>query len=212
MKSKFRFVVILVIVLLMVSFSVSFAGYNTKETYFVGLHGGYSSVPGLGSFYDEYQPVSAGIFGFEGGKSWKTFELAGILDHYSINIPEGDWLQSGDEEWEATYMKYQLGMVALECLARFKFRVHPNVNPYLGVGLGLGFVYGTSEGLDYLEGPGGAKGPRETEWEDEGKPSVLPILDLMAGVRFIVHTNVSLELNVGFKEGLNFSGGATYWF
>jgi len=193
--------------------SAAFADY-TDETWFIGIQGGYAYVPAIGAFYDQYESVTAGVAGIQAGYSWKTIEAVGFLDHYSINIPEGDWLVKGDEEKEKTYMRYDLGMVALEGMARFKIPVNDVVVPILGVGLGLGFTYGKSEGLDYIAtNPGGKEVlTRETEWEDEGKPSVLPVLDLMAGCRFVVHPNLTIDVNAGFKEGLYAGAGLIYFY
>ena len=75
-------------------------------------------------------------------------------------------------------------------MARFKIKAHEIVQPIFGIGLGLGITYGKLETRDWGE-----------DWEEFNLP-VVPVIDLLAGVRFVIPENVALDLNIGIKDGL----------
>jgi hypothetical protein len=210
MKVRTGFVWIAAVLIAVVCASTAFAGYE-DETWFIGAQGGYYSVPGIGSYYDESESISGANFGLQSGYSWKIVEAVGLVEHYTVSIPTGDWLAKGDDEIDTTYTEYNIGIVALEGMARFKIPVHPVVVPIFTAGMGLGIVYGDIQGKDYTQ-VGNQEPVRDADWEDETKPSVIPIIELTAGVRFIMHENLTFDINLGFKEGLYAGGGLIFFY
>lgn len=206
MRTKVGFMVAIAGLLILMTAIPVAAGYKDK-TWFLGAQGGYFSVPGIGMYYEDYTSISGASYGIQSGYSWDFIEAVGFLENWTINIDEADWLLIDAEPEDMTRIRYNVGMVSLEGMARFKFRVHEIVQPLLGVGLGIGFSYGNIESRDY-----DAFGNFETEWEDKNRPPILPVVDIMAGCRFVVPENVTFDLNLGFKNGLYAGLGVVFFY
>ena len=205
MRTKRWFVAALICAFLMGTVAIAAADYQ-EDTWFIGAQGGYFSVPGISTYYDEYGSISGAPVGVQSGYSWSFIEVVGLLENWTVNMPETDWLvQGGDPEDMTRVKSTSLGMVSLEAMARFKIRKHPIVQPIFSVGLGLGFPYGTVESRDY-----DAFGNFETEWEEKNI-GVVPILDLLVGCRFVAHPNFVIDVNLGFKNGLYAGIGFLYF-
>jgi hypothetical protein len=214
MGTRVWFVLLLALCLLAFSAVSASAGYD-ENTWFLGAQGGYFSIP-VGAYYEEYESISVVPYGIQGGYSWEFIEVVGFLENWSVNIDDGDWLMKGADDEDMSYLEYDIGAMALEVMARFKIRAHPVVQPIFGIGLGLGFVYGEVKGHDYVIDNAGNLYPdwpdgKVGELEDKDKPTAVPILELITGVRFIAHQNFGIDVNLGFKDGLYGGLGFIYY-
>ena len=215
MRTKPWFILGMICVLLIMTASMASAGYN-DQTWFIGVQGGYFFVP-INMYYEEYEKISGSPYGIQAGYSWDFIEIVGMMENWTINIADGDWLMMGADEEDMSYLEYDMGMFSLECMARFKIKAHEIVQPIFGIGLGMGFTYGEVKGHDYyIDGQGNLY----PDWpdgevgklEDKEKPAILPVIDLMAGVRFVIPENVSIDVNLGIKNGWYAGLGVIFFY
>ena len=193
MKSLKLLILIVAVGVSLLITSFAFAGVNDAKTWFIGAQAGYFGVPTsiFESAYESHSNVGGFPYGIQAGYSWEFVEVVGMVENWTVIFPDANWRGNGDPIEDSTDLRNKgFNWVSLEIMARFKIKAHEIVQPIFGIGLGLGITYGKLETRDYGE-----------DWEEFNLP-VVPVIDLLAGVRFVIPENVALDLNIGIKDGL----------
>ncbi len=175
----------------------------------VGARIGYSFIPNMfmNMGFEEYQSLNATSLGVQGLYGFGAFDLVFGLDNYWLTMDDGEWLQNGmDEDEDTYYVESDFGLVNLDSSIVWKWRVHPAVEPVAGIGLALGFPYGSIDVDRYHEGE-----PRNKP-EEKQMPGVIPTIKLQTGCRFYPSPDFMLSLDLGVQYGFFLGAGAVYSF
>lgn len=216
MRTGKWFVFALAFCLLMGTFSMANADYTDEKTWFLGANFGYWTVnPFLDQIYEERGSITGSPFGIQGGYAWEindtaNVEVVGTMEYWAINMTDDNYMVNNGDPEDLTSVRTDgnVSMFSLGCMARFPLKVHPIVQPLFAIGLDLGFLSGDIEKRDHGVTNTGIIIPEE--WEKASKPGVIPIVDLLTGVRFHIPDNVNIDINLGIRSGLYAGMGIVY--
>jgi|GEM_PF-1334218 len=178
-----------------------------------------------------FQPA----FGLEVIRRKGQFDVVFGLDYHSLEAecPEDPepclYLEKGDDA--STSGEYPddvefdgFGMIGLDVAFVWHEPITDFFSLRYGAGLGLGIILGEVRQTDTICSPG----PTDTIQEpgrcipvtsggqidepNEDIPPVVPIVQAMFGGRFDIIENLSLNVEVGFRNLLYFGGGVAYFF
>ena len=175
----------------------------------LGFRAGYSFIPDafLGIGFKEYQSIKSPYAGLVGDYGFGPFDLVVGLDNYWLTMEDGVWLQQGrDEDEDKFYVESDFGLVNLEGVILWKWRVHPAVEPVVGTGLSLGYPYGDIDVDRYHEGE------RRNKPQAKELPAVIPSIKLQTGCRFYPTEDLRLFIDMGLHYGFFIGAGAQYLF
>ena len=179
----------------------------------------------LGIFFDEHASNwSDGQrnLSYGGEFVWRRgndFELGMALDYADLSMPEAFWKEDGEAAASADWTEIDIQVFSVVFSAYWFWDVQPWLTPFLGGGIGPGFVLGEvgrfepRSDSDCERGLGGGESfapetcfgeggePDEDQFNDrqieDGVPSVVPMVNLTAGVRFNIANYGVLKLETG---------------
>lgn len=194
----------------------------------------------LGLFFDEHASHwSRGQrnFSYGGEFVWRRgldLELGLAIDYADLTMPEDFWLEAGDGAQSADWTEIDMQLLSVVFSAYWFWNVQPWLTPYLGGGIGPGFLLGDVvryepnrqsgcySDLGYGNGdlgftdpnclrPDGQPSENAVDYDnpniDDRIPSVVPIIHLSAGLRFNLDDYAVLKLEAGFYTYL-FAGAS----
>lgn len=196
-----------------VLFIILIIGFPLKPGNFpsagVGLKFGYFGIPGqlLDIFLFEHPGISGSATALEvrnyGPKGPGSIFSGLYTIEYSTMKGEGLWRISQDgARVEGNGVINQVNFTATIIMSLFpKFPIHP----YIGGGIGIGFISMSSEGkhIDEL-------GTVVEETYSDKK--VIPVGHLPVGVMLNFNNKIEMRIEGGFKNGFYFSGSIVYNF
>jgi hypothetical protein len=224
MKTRTWIAIALVFCMVVISASSAFADYDSKETWFVGAQVGTWSVnPFLAQIYEERGSIKGVPFGLSGGYKWflnrtADVEVVGVMEYWSMDITDSTYLAKGAslEDTEDLRSNGNVSMFSLGVMARFAIKAHPIVQPIFSLGMDLGFPSGKLEKRDYIlvnEGRSNETAiPDPAGWEKAAMPGVIPVLDMLVGIRFAIPKNVTIDINGGIRSGLYLGAGVNFFY
>jgi hypothetical protein len=190
----------------------------------VGVRVRYVSMPSaiLDLFVEFSQPMSSVGFALEVVRRKRDFDIVFGLESEKTSPDDGFWGEKGETPGQPgenpDFVQFDnFGLVSLDA----SFVWHKNFNEYValryGAGIGAGLVLGTIYQTDTectrvgdvssCSTPVGA--PRE---ESEDVPPVVPIVNLLLGVRIKANDNLSFNIEGGFRDMFYFGAGGNYFF
>lgn len=198
---------------------------NPNEFMFT-LHTRTVTIPNfvLGLFFDEHASNwSDGQqnFSYGGEFVWRRgndFELGVALDYADLSMPEAFWKEEGESSTAADWTEIDIQVFSVVFSAYWFWDVQPWLTPFLGGGIGPGFVMGEvgryepETNSECERGLGGGDSfaspscfedgePADDQFGDreieDDIPSVVPMVNLTAGVRFNIAQYGVLKLETG---------------
>lgn len=191
----------------------------------------------LGIFWDEHSSHWSGDqrnMSFGGEFVWRRgadFELGVALDYADLSMPEAFWLDSGENPQSADWTEVDMQIFSVVFSAYWFWDVQPWFTPFLGGGIGPGFILGDvvryqpdrqSACYNNLGGnagftppecfrPDGSPDPDSIDFDqadiEDRVPPVVPMVNLTAGTRFNIGDTFVLKLETGFYSYF-FAGAA----
>ncbi len=187
----------------------------------------------LGLFYDEHGSTWDGDkqnFSYGGQFTWRRgsdFELGVGFDFADYSTPDAFWLDSGDDPQEdARWVESDLQAWSVIITAYWFWDVSSWLSPYVGGGIGPGFIVDNSQRYRPREGTACAEGLGQGQdfapaacFDDQGNPDpgqidldnpttdssappALPMVTLTSGVRFNLFNRGVLRLEAGIQPHL----------
>ena len=191
-------------------FAASLFAVDNIPKWAVGFRAGGFGVPNfiLDKFAYEHPSLSGYSFSFEvrsyGAKGHRSSIGALFSLEYNKMDGRGFWRENEDNrQLELEGELSQVNLTATVLIGIFPSWV---VHPYVGFGLGVGRASVWSEGIYTDEDPGTAI--KETYV----KNLVVPVLHIPLGLMINISNRAEIRIEVGFKNGLYFGGGAVYNF
>ncbi len=203
---------VFVIALVMIfSFAAAAMAQSIQEegTPAVGAHGLYTFLPGafISPAYSDYTSISAIGYGGWATYGLGAFDLSFQLNNWNLMVEDGYWKPRGGDLEDKFYVESTLGMVDFNMAVIWKWRVHRAVEPYVGPGLGIGWLYGDLE-VDEVD----EDGKRLHDPEDKELPPVIPYLSVLTGCRFYPDPHWRLSIDTGFYFGFFIGASVGYVF
>ena len=194
----------------------------------------------LGIFFDEHASHwSQGQrnFSYGGEFVWRRgndFELGVAFDYADLSMPEAFWMEEGEAARSADYTTIDLQVYSVVFSAYWFWDVQPWLTPFVGGGIGPGFIAGDVVRYDsrgicesqmggdqfasddcFVDGD-----PRQGARDDaidrnnpdvaDSIPPVIPVINLTTGLRFNIADHGVLKLEAGLHPylfaGLGFGG------
>ena len=184
------------------------------------------AVPGfmLGLFFDEHATNwqdGQTNFAYGAEFTWRrkrSFEIGFAIDYADLSMPSQFWLSSGDPPEDGDWTVVDAKLMSLVISSYWFWEPKPWLSPYIGGGIGPGLVIG--DVLKYNPKPSspcrqpGVLGPPacfsqngepnlEEDFDPATKediPPVLPVINLVGGLRFNIGKHGVLKLEVGFQN------------
>lgn len=183
----------------------------------------------LGLFYDEHMNNwSEGKTNFAYGAefTWRNpdLEVGFSVEYADLTMADGYWRASDDPVEESQWTQFDIKFLSFVVATYWYWDVSPWFAPYVGGGIGPGFVIGEATKYSANDNSGcrsdrsqcfGPDGEPllEAEFnepEEEDIPFVLPVLNLTGGMRFTIEDHFVIKLELGFHNylfaGLNLGG------
>ena len=177
----------------------------------------------LGIFFDEHASHWSDDqrnFSYGAEFVWRRgndFELGVGLDYADLTMPSAFWKEEGDDPQSAEWTEIDLQLFSVVFSAYWFWDVTPWFTPFLGGGIGPGFVIGD---ITYYEprgacesmlgGPDGFAPPEcftpdgdfdedafESPELEDSVPPVVPMINLTAGMRFTIADHAVIKLETG---------------
>ena len=169
-----------------------------EQRWAIEAHGGAFT---LTPITDQVIDTCPGIDGTTGGVALHYFGSKGpnrILRHvlsfdYASADGSGDWVKGSETGTGAI----DFTLISLCYTPTWHFLPHGKVNPYLGFGLGVG----------YLEGKFKRAGQA-----DEKYKGTIPVIHFPLGINFKASENFWLKAEVGFRDGVYYTGAVEMLF
>ncbi|MEN8152975.1 MAG: hypothetical protein ABFR75_03060 [Acidobacteriota bacterium] len=194
------------LVFLSISFFIDSKGSSSNG---IGLKFGYFGVPSqlLDLFLFEHPGISGNTTALEirnyGPKGPRSVFSGLYTVEYSTMKGDGLWrISQGGARVEGNGVINQFNFTATIIMSLFpKLPVHP----YIGGGIGIGFISMSSEGkhIDEL-------GTTVEETFNEKK--IIPVGHLPVGIMLNFNDQIEMRIEGGFKNGFYFSGSLVYNF
>ena len=189
----------------------------------IGARIRYVSMPSaiLNLFVEFSEPMSSVGFALEVVRRKRDFDIVFGLEYEKTSPDDGWWGEKGETPGQPgedpDFVEFEdFALVSLDA----SFVWHKNFNEYValryGAGIGAGLVLGeifqtdgmcTSPSLDSCVVPPG--NPRE---KSEDVPPVVPIVNVLLGVRIKANENLSFNIEGGFRDMFYFGAGGNYFF
>lgn len=157
----------------------------------------------------------------------QMLDIVMSVDYSNGNAEDGLYLEKNDNPGNPAqspdYTEFDgFGMVSLDATFVWHVPLHDRVQIRGGAGLGVGLLVGTvyqtttlcpigSEPGD-LDDPNFCMQVDGTRAADNDIPKIIPVVNLLLGVRFKVTPDVSVNLEGGFRNAFFFGAGAGYFF
>jgi opacity protein-like surface antigen len=183
------------------------------------------TVPGfmLGLFFDEHANNwdDQANFAYGAEFSWRRdedFEIGFALDYADLTMPSQFWLSSGDQPEDGDWTVVDAKLMSLVITSYWFWNPKPWLSPYVGGGIGAGLMLG--DVLKYNPKPGspcrqpGVLGPPSCYSQNgepdlaadfdapvkEDIPPVIPVINIVGGVRFNIKKHGVIKLELGFQD------------
>ena len=171
---------------------------EAKTGWGIGVHGGYFGVPNfvLDNIFEEHPSVSGTTLGLEAryyGRADKVFNLSLSLD-YGTFSSDGYWKKEAADKRK--YGKIDGSLASLTATAIWNMLPSKTVNPYLGIGLGVGQLKGTGK----------------SEGEEENVSATVPVLHIPVGINIRPSDSFHIDIEGGFRDGIYGTGGIRILF
>lgn len=189
--------------------SAATADDETDRRWSVGARGGYMFIPDflLDSLWEEHTSISAPFYGVYGAYSFQGFELRFGMNHYHLDFENGEWLKAGMEDDETDYVEADLGLLDVEVGVIWKWQIHQILQWHAGASLGFGFMYGTYESYDVIDGE---------RLDDKVKPNippVIPVIGAQTGLTIMaIPDRLAFDVTFGIRNGIFGGGGFQVFF
>ncbi|RAL20293.1 hypothetical protein DL240_18105 [Lujinxingia litoralis] len=211
--------------------SVRFDSELTTNEFMLTARARAVAVPGfmLGLFFEEHPTHwSEGVSNMSYGAEFvwrkdRRYELSVAFDYADLSMPEAFWQEKGDSAQQADWTEIDMQVASLVFSAYWYWDVQKWFAPFVGGGLGPGFILGdivryeprrNSPCYNNLGGATEAFTPPECltadgrpdpnaidfdnpEVEDR-VPPVVPIINVSGGMRFTIADHAVLKLEAGF--------------
>lgn len=199
--------------------------FDTDEFMMVGRFRAVA-IPGfmLDVFFDEHAnnwQDDQTNFAYGAEFTWRRkgdFELGFAIDYADLSMPSQFWQSSGDPPEDGDYTVVDTQLLSLVISSYWFWEPKPWLSPYIGGGIGAGVVIG--DVVKYNPKPGspcrqpGVLGPAACFSENgepdlandfdpptkEDIPPVIPVINLVGGVRFNIQKYGVIKLEVGFQD------------
>lgn len=180
---------------------VSTSSEAKAQRWGIGIHGGYFGVPDfiLDKVFVEHPSVSGSTFGIEaryyGDKGPdRVFNWLFSLDYGKFS---GDGYWRAEEGDDLEYGKIDVSLISLTATALWSILPTKPVNPYIGIGLGVGLLKGTGKSKDEPE---------------ESVSATIPVLHIPIGLNIKASDKFHISIEGGFRDGFYAGGGARILF
>jgi hypothetical protein len=157
-----------------------------------------------------------------------NFDIVFGLEYANISPADGLYLEKGNDPGQfdqyPDYVHFDnFSMLSVDGAFIWHAELTPFMQLRYGAGIGIGFLlgnikktkttctkHGASTTPDQLDDPTECD-PQPATTKNADKPPVVPIVDLLAGLRFKLGDQVSLNLEMGFRD-VFFAGGSVGYF
>ncbi len=178
-------------------------------------------------FLDHATSLSSFSIGGELSYRLDTLDIVVSLDYSNGDAEDGLYLEKGDNantvEGAPDFTEFDgFGLLSVDITFLWHLALHDRVALRGGLGLGAGLVLGeiyqtdtVCVGIDdpsQLDDPNACTKTPGTRKVDEDVPGVIPVVNLLLGLRFKVTPDLTVNVEGGFRNAFFFGVGGGYFF
>ncbi|MBI4510473.1 MAG: hypothetical protein HY698_12620 [Deltaproteobacteria bacterium] len=198
--------------------------------YGIGLRARYVAIPTwlLNLFLDHSTAMGHPGIALEAVRRKGDFDIVLGLEYENISPKDGLYLEKGDNPGTPgeypDYVTFDgLALLGMDISFLWHLKFHEKVSLRYGAGIGVGFVLGDVVQADTVCNPGTSADdlddpkacpvdPRALPEKSDDVPPVVPIVNVLVGMRFKVTDRIFVNLEGGFRNMFYGGIGTNYMF